>query len=196
MPEDWLLFITDIKNSTLAIEQGKYKEVNLIGAASITLSIQALNNIDIPFVFGGDGASLCVPQQYAEKVSTELGKLIRFAEENFSLQLRVARIPVKKIYQAGKALLIARLEITPGKSIALFRGGGLDYADQLAKLPEQTFLLDQNKDSVAELKGLSCRWSPIPASKGVILSLLVVARGNNVSMIYQKNTKKNQKLFK
>ena len=185
MPDDWLVFIADIKNSTQAIEQGKYKEVNLIGAASITLSIQAINNADFPFVFGGDGASLCIPPQHAEAVSNELAKLIRFAEDNFSLQLRVAMIPAKDIYQAGKQLLVSKLEITEGRFIALFRGGGLDYADQLVKNSEQLFSVHRHRETVEELKGLSCRWSPIPAKKGNIISLLVVARGENVSTVYQ-----------
>ena len=186
MPEDWTIFIADIKNSTQAIEQGQYKEVNLIGAASITLSIQALENIEFPFVFGGDGASLCIPPQHTKLVSEALAKLIRFAEENFSLQLRVACIPVEEIYQTGKEVLISKLEITEGKYIALFRGGGLDYAGQLAKGSEQKFSLKKHHKTVSELKGLSCRWSPIPAKKGLIISLLVAARGENISSVYQE----------
>lgn len=185
MPDDWLVFIADIKNSTQAIELGKYKEVNLIGAASITLSIQVINNAEFPFVFGGDGASLCVPPEYAESVSIALAKLIRFAEDNFSLQLRVAMIPATEIYQAGKQLLVSKLEITEDRFIALFRGGGLAYADQLAKTSGDTYAVAKHSETVEELKGLSCRWSPIPAKKGNIISLLVVARGDNVLTIYQ-----------
>ncbi|MDG2090689.1 MAG: DUF3095 family protein [Gammaproteobacteria bacterium] len=185
LPEDWVVFVADIKNSTHAIEQGKYKEVNLIGVASITLSIQALSNLEFPFVFGGDGASLCIPPQHAELISTELAKLIRFAEDNFSLQLRVAMIPVKEIYQAGKEVLVSKLEITKGRFIALFRGGGLEYADQVTKNSEHNFYVKKHKETVVELKGLSCRWSPIPARKGLIISLLVVARGENISSVYQ-----------
>ena len=185
LTEDWIVFIADIKNSTQAIEHGKYKEVNLIGAASITLTIQALNKLEFPFVFGGDGASLCIPPEYSELVCTELAKLIRFAEDNYSLHLRIAKIPVSEIYQAGKELLVSKLEITPGKHIALFRGGGLDYADRLAKQTKQLFSVEKHRDTVIELKGLSCRWSPIKAEKGLIISLLVVARGDNISSVYQ-----------
>lgn len=95
-------------------------------------------------------------------------------------------IPAKEIYQAGKQLLVSKLEITNGRFIALFRGGGLDYADQLAKSSEQFFSVKKHQETVAELKGLSCRWSPIPAKKGKIVSLLVVARGENVTNVYQK----------
>ena len=51
--DDWLIMVADIKNSTLAIENGLYKEVNLIGAACITQAMQATDIQYIPFVFGG-----------------------------------------------------------------------------------------------------------------------------------------------
>jgi hypothetical protein len=176
LPEDWTIFVADIKNSTKAISRGQYKAVNLIGAASITLSMQALPGVDFPFVFGGDGASLCIPEKYSEAVKQELGKLIRFARQNFSLKLRVAGIPAKTIYQSGKKLLVGKLEITPGRFISVFRGGGLSYADQLTKSNYVDYGIKAHSESVKELKGLSCRWSPVPAKKGCISSLLVIAR--------------------
>jgi hypothetical protein len=39
LPDDWFVIVADIKKSTQAIRYGYYKEVNLIGAASI---IQAM----------------------------------------------------------------------------------------------------------------------------------------------------------
>ncbi|WP_073073802.1 DUF3095 family protein [Phormidesmis priestleyi] len=35
VPDDWLIVITDIIGSTRAIEQGRYKDVNLLGACLI-----------------------------------------------------------------------------------------------------------------------------------------------------------------
>ncbi len=139
-----------------------------------------------PFIFGGDGASLCIPPRDTELISQELAKLIRLAETNFSLQLRVACIPVRDIYRNGKDLLVAKLEITPGRFISLFRGGGLEYADSLSKSENNAFAVEAHSSSVKELSGLSCRWSPVPADKGPIVSMLLVARGNNESLTYQK----------
>ena len=34
IPNDWLMIVTDIIGSTKAIESGRYKEVNTLGAAS------------------------------------------------------------------------------------------------------------------------------------------------------------------
>ena len=184
LPEDWFVFIADIKGSTKAIERGLYKEVNLIGAASITLCIQALGDIEFPFVFGGDGASLCIPDSCEKEVSEILAKLVTLAKTNFNLDLRVAKIPAKLIYEAGKQLLVAKLEITPGRSISVFRGGGLAYADALAKSKTAEFQIQPTTESVEHLAGLSCRWSPIPSTKGVILSLLVLAKEEGAVQAY------------
>ncbi len=35
VPNDWHILVCDIKNSTKAIENGKYKEVNFVAALSI-----------------------------------------------------------------------------------------------------------------------------------------------------------------
>ena len=58
VPDDWYIVVTDIRGSTQAIEAGKYKEVNLLGACSIVAVLNAAGETEIPFVFGGDGASL------------------------------------------------------------------------------------------------------------------------------------------
>ena len=44
IPSDWLVIATDIMGSTKAIEAGKYKEVNTLGAASIIHLINASAN--------------------------------------------------------------------------------------------------------------------------------------------------------
>jgi len=58
LPDDWSVVIADIKGSTKAIREGRYKEVNLMGAACITAVLNALPDYSVPYVFGGDGAQL------------------------------------------------------------------------------------------------------------------------------------------
>ncbi len=36
VPDGWVVVITDVEGSTKAIEAGRYKDVNLVGAATIT----------------------------------------------------------------------------------------------------------------------------------------------------------------
>jgi hypothetical protein len=43
-PNDWSVVLTDVKGSTKAIEQGRYREVNTLGAASIAVVIRSRTN--------------------------------------------------------------------------------------------------------------------------------------------------------
>ena len=43
LPDDWYIIATDIKDSTQAIELGKYKDVNMMGA----LTIISILNLDL-----------------------------------------------------------------------------------------------------------------------------------------------------
>jgi len=61
VPDDWYVMITDVRGSSEAIAAGQYKEVNLLGASSIIAVLNVLPGVEIPFIFGGDGASLVVP---------------------------------------------------------------------------------------------------------------------------------------
>ena len=61
LPDDWLILIADVAGSTAAIEAGRYKDVNVVGASCIMAVLNAAGKLDIPYVFGGDGASLLVP---------------------------------------------------------------------------------------------------------------------------------------
>lgn len=65
MPDDWFIGITDVVESTVAIENGQYKAVNMAGAAAISAVINAFGHQDFPFVFGGDGVRFAVLSTYA-----------------------------------------------------------------------------------------------------------------------------------
>ena len=184
LPDDWVVVVTDIKNSTAAIDDGKYKEVNLIGAACITQTMQSQHTQNIPFVFGGDGASICVHKDDAIYVGKRLAKLQGLALANFDLELRVAIIPIAAIRQHDVDVRVAKLEITEGKYIALFRGGGLAVADTLAKDGDDKYAIDIKEENLNSLEGLSCRWSPVPSRKGVVVSLMVMARDVQAMSVY------------
>ncbi len=69
IPDDWYIIVTDIKGSTASIENGFSEIVNLIATGSIiaALNIASKYVIDIPFFFGGDGATLLIPSFYYQK---------------------------------------------------------------------------------------------------------------------------------
>ena len=60
LPDDWMVGVADVVQSTKAIAENRYKAVNMAGAAVIVAITNALDDRDFPFVFGGDGASFAV----------------------------------------------------------------------------------------------------------------------------------------
>src|SRR5919202_6626769 len=47
VPRDWYILITDIVGSTKAIEAGRYKDVNLLGACSIVAVLNIASKIEV-----------------------------------------------------------------------------------------------------------------------------------------------------
>jgi hypothetical protein len=186
VPDDWLVYVTDVVNSTRAIETGQYKDVNMIGAASITLCLGVLPEVAFPFQFGGDGATLCIPPAHRAVVDAELGGLVRLAATNFGLTLRVARVPMSELRARGEELSVAKFALPRGNLLAFFRGGGVALAERLAKAVDSPWGIAPAPEAVEELTGLSCRWSPIPAQRGCIVSLLVQARTDHPEYTYAR----------
>ena len=71
-PPDWWVVITDVKGSTQAIEDGRYQDVNTIGAATIASLQNAMDGEPFPFAFGGDGATAVIPEHKKEAAEDEL----------------------------------------------------------------------------------------------------------------------------
>jgi len=45
VPSDWLVVVSDIKGSTKAIESGRYKDVNILGASSIIAVLNCVQTL-------------------------------------------------------------------------------------------------------------------------------------------------------
>jgi hypothetical protein len=169
----WHLFIADIQGSTKAIKEGRYKDVNLIGAMSIVAVINACKEIEIPFVFGGDGASILVPDTYVQKTKDALLATKERALEHFGLHLRVGSISVKELNSKNISLYVAKHEISKDYKQAIFHGGGISQADTLIKNnPSYCYDLPETINAV-DFSGLECRWKDIPSSKEETISLLI-----------------------
>lgn len=174
VPQDWVLVMTDVKNSRKAIAAGKYKDVNRMGVATIVVARQVLCTEGFPFVFGGDGATFLIPPQYLQRVLNNLCNLKELSLRNFGLDLRVGYIAVSELLNDGATLEVARHEITPGECLAAFRGNGVALAEEKIKRHERYQVCAQMPGTI-DLAGLSCRWRAIPSVRGKIISLLVQA---------------------
>tara|TARA_R110002073_G_scaffold268925_4_gene432097 strand:+ start:1837 stop:3024 length:1188 start_codon:yes stop_codon:yes gene_type:complete len=178
VPDDWSVLHSDVVDSTGAIASGRYKDVNLVGAAGITAVLNAAPGLAIPYVFGGDGASLLVPPTAVNAGRDALLALAGLAKTRFGLELRVAALALSEIRSRGSDIAVRKLELSPGNNLALFSGGGLELVDRLVKAPgaDNPFRLDAaNAEADPDLNGLSCRWEPLRASNGVSLVLMLRA---------------------
>jgi hypothetical protein len=173
LPDDWQLGLADVVQSTKAIRENRYKAVNMAGAAVIAAVANALGNRDFPFVFGGDGASFAVPPADAELARTALAATAAWVRDELELSLRVAMIPVAEVRRHGVGVNIARFAPSPDVAYAMFSGGGLAWAEAAMKRGECA-ITPGLPGARPDLSGLSCRFSDIPATRGTIMSLLVL----------------------
>jgi hypothetical protein len=186
VPEDWYIIITDITGSTAAIESGYYKDVNLLGACSIIAVLNVANRItnktDIPFVFGGDGASILIPPSLLAKSREALLATRYLAAKEFGLDLRIGIVPVSDVTDSHYEVKVAKIRVSEHYSQAAFWGGGLNFATDLVKDPSPTnpYKLDVADPSLfADLSGLECRWRDIHSRHGETVSLIILASANN-----------------
>jgi hypothetical protein len=173
-PDDWYVLVSDITGSTKAIAAGRYKEVNLLGASSIIAVLNAINFRAIPFVFGGDGASLLVPPDCLQQGRTALIGVRNLARSGFGMELRVGAVPVETI-KKKYPLKVAKFQLTSTYSQASFMGGGITYAADLLKANSLYQFAAVNDHIPANLEGLECRWQEVQNTQGQTLSLIIQA---------------------
>src|SRR3954466_14370847 len=181
LPDDWSVGVADIVDSTKAIAAQRYKAVNMAGAAVIAAVTNALEGREFPFVFGGDGASFAGAPGDLEPAREALAATATWVREDLDLGMRVALVPVSAIRAQGLDVRVARFGPSANLSYAMFSGGGLNWADAAMKRGEFA-ITEAPAGTQPDLSGLSCRFEVIPASRGLILSVLVMpARGADPS---------------
>lgn len=179
LPDDWVVGVADVQQSTRAIRENRYKAVNMAGAAVIASVANALKGRDFPFVFGGDGASFAVPATDAALARQALAETATWVREDLDLSLRIGMVSVDDIRTQGRDVRVARYMPSANASIAMFSGGGITWADAAMKRGE-IVVPPAAPGAHPDLSGLSCRYELIPSQRGQVLSLLVMpgARAN------------------
>ena len=175
VPDDWYVAVADIRGSTQAIESGHYRDVNFVGAACITALLQKLGP-HLPFSFGGDGAAVLIDQSMYSRAEAILSSLISWSESCFNLTLHAGLVSVAELKSSGKDVRIARYRQGSGPVQTLFTGGGISLAEERVKQNESLRISPSNPPEYEQAEifnGLTCRWQPIPAKHGVVVSLLI-----------------------
>lgn len=176
LPDDWAVGVADIVGSTQEIARGRYKVVNMVGAAVISAQLNAAGLKRLPYIFAGDGAGFAVWP--AQRVAAERALLAvqRWARQEFAIELRIAMVTVADIRRAGHDVRVARHAPSEEVDFAMFSGGGVAWAE--AQMKTGALRVPQSPDPIAapDLTGLSCRWSNVEAQNGSILSLVMKPR--------------------
>jgi hypothetical protein len=171
LPDDWQVGVADVVESTRALAEGRYKAVNMAGAA-VVAAVKNVTADPFPFVFGGDGAILAVPAADAGATRDALAATALFSAEELGLTLRVGMIEVGDIRAAGHDMRVARYAASREAIYAMFSGGGASHAEAELKAG-RVALPPAPAGARPDLSGLSCRFAPFASRRGLILSLLV-----------------------
>lgn len=178
VPDDWWIVIADVIGSTKAIEAGAYKKVNTVGVACIAAVANVDRSIDLPFVFGGDGATFAIPGALVERVIPALRQAQLLAQDSFGLGLRVGLVRVADLTAKGFWVRLAKVRLSAHMTQPTFSGRGWEEAERLVKDADAPGVLRVNpEDGPAEgsFDGFECRWQGVPSFHDHKLALLVAA---------------------
>lgn len=178
LPDDWIIGVADIVDSTKAIAEKRYKTVNMAGAAVIAAITNALEGREFPFVFGGDGASFAVSPDDLDRARDALAATATWVKADLDLSMRVALVPLATIRAQGLDVRVARFAPSKNVSYAMFAGGGLGWAEAAMKRGDYA-VTPAPAGSYPDLSGLSCRFEEMPSAQGLILSVLIVPRSSD-----------------
>ncbi|MEZ0225486.1 MAG: DUF3095 family protein [Alphaproteobacteria bacterium] len=184
VPDDWCVVIVDIVSSTVAIEAGKYKDVNMVSASAITAVLNAVDRSEVPYIFGGDGATLLVPAALVFDVAAALYGTRQMAKEAFNLDMRAGIVWMEDLQKIKSRVSVGKLEIAPGVFQAALSGDGVTAAERIVKAPdtakthdiETLFSTKVLASKPADFRGLECRWQPLQSRNGFDVSVIVLAR--------------------
>lgn len=202
LPDDWQLIVADITNSTGAIQSGLYKAVNILGVSVITSIVNLAKPLSIPYIFGGDGAVVCVPASLVPRARQALITTILLARRAYNLDLRAGLVPAGVVSKAGVKTLVAKHRMSQYYVQTAFAGGGVDYAERLIKDEKAgaAYRLDEDDAaaSAADFSGLECRWDNVPSKHGEIIALIVKAVAPSIekeAIIYNEIIAKVRQIY-
>lgn len=195
LPDTWYLAIADVRSSTDAIRLGKYKEVNMAGASIIA----ALNNFYsdkelLPYLFGGDGSLLVLPDKEIDKVKGILTFCKHAVKDAFGLEMSVGIVSIRELRDHGHDVGVARLKLSDFMDQTIFWGSGVTFAEDLVK---ETNRLEGVAPVEADLSGLECRWNQVASDKDEVAAYLIQAMGDDSEQvqIYERCFAKIEEIY-
>ncbi|MDB2385692.1 DUF3095 domain-containing protein, partial [Polaribacter sp.] len=200
IPNEWYIVVTDIKGSTASVKKGFSELVNLIATGSIiaALNIAKKHTIDIPFFFGGDGATLIIPPLLLKETMEALVLHKENIKKEFDIHLRVGNISVSNVYENNQELKIAKASINKLHVIPVVLGNGLHYAEKTIKARDAILDKPEVIETNLDLEGMECRWnkiSPPDDTHEVVAFLINALVESKQAVIFQEILEKTDHIY-
>lgn len=192
VPNSWHVVVVDIQNSTQAVADGKHHVVNLTATGSIISVLNTIRkekqSIEIPYFFGGDGATFILPTLLLNKIVVVLENYSLHIKKNTNLTLRVGHVAVIDLYKQKCSLKIVKHRLSEHLSIPIVLGNGLKIAEEIIKKNFVESKLIPFKKDLLNLEGMECRWeqiNPNQRQKKVVCLLLDASDESNQRQVYK-----------
>lgn len=183
VPPDWLVIATDVVDSTVAVEEGRYKDVTVAGAISTISIANITGGLNFPFFFGGDGMVFLVPPRFRDEVLSVLADVQQMVRYISGLTLRAGVMDVADLIARGADLSVGKVRVTDRYTQAVAAGDALDLMDRLLKAEDPAVArppaAPPEDGPRANVRGFSCRWQDIPSRHGETMSLIVEQSGTS-----------------
>ena len=191
VPKDWVVVVTDVLDSTKAVNSGNHQKVNLAATGSVVTVMNTLKtklkDFQIPYFFGGDGAIFLIPSSKETEVKNALATFSQHVKKNLQLTLRTGFVLVSDIYSSGYDIQITKVRMNQYLIIPLVLGNGLQYAEDLIKNNFDPKKQEIVSSPALDLEGMECRWDKIAPKKDknkVVCLIVSCADEKEQSKIY------------
>lgn len=179
IPNTWHVVVVDIENSTQSVDAGKHHQINLTATGAIISVLNTIRkekkNIEIPYFFGGDGATFIVPAALLNKITVVLENYSLHIKRNIDLTLRVGHTSIKNLSAENSTLKIVKHQLTEQLAIPIVLGNGLKKAEEIIKNTFVAIDYGNFKKDLLNLEGMECRWKQInpTQTKNKVVCLLL-----------------------
>ena len=187
------MVVVDIENSTKAVNEGKHHQVNLTATGAIISVLNTIRkekkNIEIPYFFGGDGATFIIPKTILKPILIILENYSLHIKRNTNLTLRVGHISVNKLTSEKHNLKIAKHQLTNQLTIPVVLGNSLKKAEEYIKKTFEEKNAISFNENLLNLEGMECRWKQIKPNqnKQKVICLLL----DSITEINQREVYRN-----
>lgn len=201
VPSSWHIVVADIENSTDAVAKDYHSDVNLAATGCIVSVLNKIKDTDnttvIPYFYGGDGVTFLVPPKLIAIVFEVVKNYKIHVQTQFKLNLKVGKIAVEEIYNAGFQIKLSKLQQNSFLAIPVALGNGLKEAEARVKT-NKNIELEKNLLKPVNLEGMECRWDeikPVKANLKVFCLIVVCNTENLQARVFSSIISKIESIF-